>query len=285
MHLLTRKGAQSPGVRTVRLVGASLIATTILVPTALFRVTPAFAQTGAKPVFMAPAAPPTPLTPATPLAPAMPASPAAPSTPVTPAAPPVPQQPVTAVEPAEPASTLPAHLASPAHLSALTAVRRLRALPVMARLQPISDPADHAHAMVIQDDGRIVTDGDFQGLGKDGRFRALSPEEQRRIEAAVHRAMAKAAAAQKFVDSPEFKQKMADIAARQKEFAAIDQAKIQKQVDAAMATLKDARVQAGMARAQAMAASTAMQESLKNAEQIQREVEKAMRDSTPSDEH
>ena len=52
-----------------------------------------------------------------------------------------------------------------------------------------------------------------------------------------------------------------------------------------MATLKDAKVQAAMARAQAMAASTAMQESLRNADQIQREVEKAMRDSTPSDEH
>ena len=171
------------------------------------------------------------------------------------------------------------------HLSALPAIPPVPPVPPIPRLQPISNPADHAPVMAIQEDGGMVVDGDFQGLGKDGRFRALTPDEQRRIEATVRRAMAKAAEARKFVDSPEFKQRMADIAARQKEFAAVDQAKIQKQVEAAMATLKDAKVQAAMARAQAMAASAAMQESFRNAEQIQRDVEKAMRESTPSDEH
>ena len=76
---------------------------------------------------------------------------------------------------------------------------------------------------------------------------------------------------------------MADLAARQKEFAAIDQAKIQKQVDAAMATLKDARVQEAMARAQEQIAAAAMRESLAQAARIQREVEKSMRDAAPTD--
>jgi beta-lactamase regulating signal transducer with metallopeptidase domain len=266
MHLLNRKGAQSAGVRTVRLVGAGLIATTILVPTALFRVTPAFAQAQTMPaVFAEPSAPPAP-----PIPPAAIEPSAVPSPPEPPAVP-------------KPARTM--HPYVQGHLSALPAIPPVPPVPPIPRLQPISNPADHAPVMAIQEDGGMVVDGDFQGLGKDGRFRALTPDEQRRIEATVRRAMAKAAEARKFVDSPEFKQRMADIAARQKEFAAVDQAKIQKQVEAAMATLKDAKVQAAMARAQAMAASAAMQESFRNAEQIQRDVEKAMRESTPSDEH
>jgi len=105
-----------------------------------------------------------------------------------------------------------------------------------------------------------------------------SVEQERRLKETVARAMARATAAQRAVESAEFKQRLADIGARQKEIAAADAAKIQREVDAAF---NDARVQAALARAQEKIASAAMREGRRQAEEARREVERSMRELAP----
>jgi hypothetical protein len=156
---------------------------------------------------------------------------------------------------------------------------------VHVQLREPADPAAPHESVITR---RVRTDDGHESVSTyrftdDGDFHGLSEDQQRRIEESVKRAMERTEAVRKMLDSPEFKQRMADLAARQKEFAAIDQVKIQKQVDAAMATLKDAHVQEAMARAQARIASAAMRESLEEAARIQRDVDKAMRESEPKD--
>ena len=250
MHLLNRKDVPNPGVRTARLITAGLLASAILIPTALYRVTPAFAQAAAPaqaPVQAQAQA-------QTDAAPSVPAAPAQPSTPARPAAP---DRPVR----------VRAHIRAPADTAAAPGQPAPHESVVTRRVR-----TDDGHEAVTTE--RFVFDGDYRGLSED---------QQRRIEDSVKRAMERTEAVRKMLESPEFKQRLADLAAHQKEFAAIDQVKIQKQMDAAMVALKDARVQEALARAQALAATAAFRESLQEAEKIRRDVENSMRDTAPKD--
>ena len=253
MHLLNRKGAQSPGVRTVRLIGAGLLASSILIPAAVFRVTPAFAEAQLQAPSLAAAQ-------AQAQADAVPA----PSVPATPATPPA----------------APARPVAPDHAVRVRAHVRAPAEVVKVRPNPASN-----EAVVTR---RVRTDDGDESVSTvrvidDDNFRGLSEEQQRRVEESIKRAMAQTEAVRKMIDSPEFKQRMADLTARQKELATIDWAKFRTQMAAAEAAIKDAHVQAAMARAQAQIASAAMRESLENAAKVQRDVEKSMREAAPRD--
>jgi hypothetical protein len=99
----------------------------------------------------------------------------------------------------------------------------------------------------------------------------------REVEAAVHRALERAVAAQHMVDSPEFKQHLADLAARQTELARQVTARAQKQVNAALAR-NNAQVQAALARAQSRIAEATARAGRMEADRARREVEREARD-------
>ena len=193
------------------------------------------------------------------------------------------QTPAAASTPAVPAAPVaPAVSAAPAQ--AVRTHTEDQAGPPMARREPSfvqSVTMDRGQRIVtgvlIEPDGRTVSVVD-----RDVGARAEAA--RRRVREALQHALRRSAAAGRLADSPEFKQKMADLAARQSDLAAIDHETIRRQVEAANAAVKAARVQADMARAQARTALAEVRESLRQAEQVQRAWERSARDAARSDE-
>jgi len=241
MHLMTRKGPEHLGLKTVRLGAAATVTALALTPVMLFRVAPADAQTATAPAAV----------------PAMPAAPATPASPSVPAAP-------------ESNVRVRSHIDHRAHLATVRQEPSFRE----------SVTEDHGQRVIrgvlIGPDSKTVS-----VIAGDASERIEG--QQRRLQDTIQQARQRSEAARRLVDSPEFKQRIADLAARQNELAAVDREKIQQQVEAAHAAMKAAQVQAEAARAEARIASAAVRESLRQTEEIRREVERSLRDATRSD--
>jgi beta-lactamase regulating signal transducer with metallopeptidase domain len=275
MHLTNPKGAQTPGLKAARMGGAAAVALLALTPAILFRVTPAFAEAAA-PMAASAASTPTPAVAQAPMHAPAPmilaaqtasephpilAAPTPPAPPPAPAAPPAPPAlPAPAPQPALPALPILPTLAAPAapvHLAAVRACpderERVRQTALNDARAPEEERADSGHRVRISPDGHHI---DVETA--DGAPTVRDSE----VEAAVHRALDRVAAAQHMVDSPEFKQRVARLAAQADERA------------------KEAGERARQAgdRAQARIAEDAARTGRIEADRARREIERETRD-------
>ncbi|HTU49763.1 MAG TPA: M56 family metallopeptidase, partial [Acidobacteriaceae bacterium] len=230
MRLMQEKNTMTMQAKLARVASGVIAMVIAIAMAASFHITPTLAQTSGTavtaPVPPASPAPPIPDMSAAPLSPIAPASdhsatPAPPLPPVPPAsdtaeAPVAPPTPIAPAELGE--SAVPAPQAAP-----VVPIPPVAPVPAKEKPSPRHDKAIHPHPAKVKHES-IVIEGN--------EIHTLTPEEQERLDKQMAAVDAQIAEATKRINSPEFKQQMAEIARQQANFKHLDFAQMQQQIDA-----------------------------------------------------
>ncbi len=265
MRLMQEKTTMTMQARLARIASGAIAMMLAIAMAVSFHVTPTLAQTSGTAVTVPP--PPAPRTPPAPDL-AVPPPPAPPQSHMSAApAPPVPPEPSatdTAVAPPTP----------PAPGDAITPV------PPVAPVRPIAPVPPTAHEVnpsprkkkVVAPHPKEGTDKTFV-IDKNGKSfvidvngdHALTQEQQRQLDQQLAATNAQIAEATRRINSPEFKQQMAEIAKQQANIKNLDFAQMQRQIDAATAKVNSPEFKKQMADIQKQIESGAMQRSMEEA--------------------
>jgi beta-lactamase regulating signal transducer with metallopeptidase domain len=236
MRLMQEKTTMTMHVKLARVASGATAMIIAIAMAASFHVTPTLAQSTDK-VVTAPVAPVAPVTPVAPVAAVSPISPIPPVEPVTPVAPVSPVEQVSPVEPITPVTPI-----APDQPEAKPSARKDKA---------------PQHRQKTADEKQFVIDmnGDHP----------LTAEQKASLQKEMDAMNAQIASATKHLNSPEFKQQMAEMMKKQSEMKTVNLAEMQQQIDAATAKINSPEFKHEIENIQRQMESGEMQRSMEEA--------------------
>ncbi|MGB8481641.1 MAG: M56 family metallopeptidase [Acidobacteriaceae bacterium] len=262
MRLMQEKSTMTMQAKLGRIAIGAIAMTIAIVMAASFHVTPTLAQTSgagvtvpAPPPASAPPPPDTTVAPVAPPAPDMPAAPDASATPeVPPASAPPPPAPDMPAAPDMP--QLPAPLASDPAVAPAAPVPPVAPVPAEAKPSHRKVKAIHPHPKTPKHELSVID---------SNQDHAIAVEQQAQFNKDMAAMDAQITEATKHINSPEFKQQMAEIAQKQSELKSLNLAEVQRQIDVATAKINSPEFKQKMDDLQKQIESGVMQRSMEEA--------------------